>query len=257
MNVRGVNCNIHEDTCLWRYFSLQKFISFLFDKSIIFSRMDSLEDMNEAISQNQLIKQFGTSYERKKIRQQENERKKPELDINDRQKRYYVSCWVNDKRESIAMWNIYSDKDGLAIRVKASALINLVKKERDEIFTEKINGNFNLYYGNVDYKDFLDKKERLNMKSETQIIGFHKDISFSYEKEFRFLLKFNSKTDKDFKYSTQKMTKMKLVNFSDIAIELYFHPRMESWKKSNIKKLIKLMGYNNVKIKASALKLSP
>jgi hypothetical protein len=250
MNIRSVSKAIPPKGSLWRYFDFQKFLSFAIDKSLFFTRMDRMEDLNEGISSSQLRKKYGGEVERTFTEIFDLESKKKELDLKKRQEKYFISCWLIHHRESVAMWNSYSDTNGIALRVNAASLISSVTKQAKNINdVEKISS---LYYGQISYKDFLSAKGRYNFKDETRIIGFHKDLCFDHEKEFRFLYKQNLYRHLD---DNIPFLKLKLKDFNKIKFDLVFHPKMENWKKDNIKTVLKALKVKNIKPIDSELKL--
>lgn len=257
MKISKVNDDIQQSSYLWRYFSLQKLISFLHDKSIVFSRLDKLEDKNEAISMNQLLLAYGSKTEKQEVAIAGQRRIRKEKDLTDRQKNYYVSCWVEHHRESMAMWNSYSSDEGVALKVRFLDLINRLTTNSDTVFDKTVCHDYAMYYGRVSYRDFLSKNERLKFKEEIKIIGFHKDICFQHEKEYRFLLKLDypAGDQKSFDNEKNKIIKAKLQDFSNFNIELIFQPKMEDWKRENVRKLIEILGLSNITTKDSEINL--
>ena len=250
MNTKEVGAALKENSFLWRYFDFQKFLSLAIEQSIFFSRMDKMEDANEGISIHQLFSKFGTAEEKELVATINKKSARTELPLSIRQQKYFLSCWLIHHRESVAMWNAYSDENGIAIKVNAAELIeNILTKSKLIAHQEMIQ---KLYYGKVDYKDFFDKKQRENFKSEIKIIGFQKDVCFKHEYEYRFLIKENVH-----KYGKEDIPflKLKLIDFKQIPFELIFHPKMENWKKDNIRAVIKSLKLTNFSCKDSELLL--
>lgn len=250
MNIRSVGRPIPPKGLLWRYFDFQKFLSLAVDKSIFFTRMDKMEDVNEGISINQLLKKYGDEFEQEFAKRWGKKSKKEDLDLQVRQKKYFMSCWLVHHRESVAMWNSYSDTNGIALRVNAASLISSVTKHAKNVNdAEKMSS---LYYGQIIYKDFFKPEDRHQFKEEIEIIGFQKDVCFDHEKEFRFLFKQNLHLHMD---DDIPFLKLKLKDFDKIKFDLVFHPKMEDWKKDNIRAVLKFMKVKNIKPVDSELKL--
>lgn len=235
---------------LLKYVNLSKLIDLLISGSFYFTRLDHFEDKSEAISQRQLAKSFehNIKFTRSFIN---------ELSLESRQRLYFASCWFGAKRESVGMWNLYSDSNSVALRFKIKDFNFLwqnnfikVKPSREKI--DKI------YINKIEYKDYFDINDALSFKDENKILGFHKDKSFEHEKEVRVLIKMfsqkrigNSRIEienNNVEYYKIKNTKIKTIPF-----EIIFHPKMSFWQKENIKKLIKKYGYSKIECMDSEL----
>ncbi len=249
MQIKRVGLAVTDTDNLWRYFDFQKFLSVFIDKSLFFTRMDRMEDLNEGISMNQLLIKYGNKTEKLIGKLAPISENKRELSIEKRQQKYFLSCWLIDHRESVAMWNSYSNTDGIALRVSAN---NLISSIRDGNLGDDAGMIDYLYYGKVKYVDFLDKNARMKFKEGVKIIGFQKDCCFDFEKEFRFLYKQNLTQHL---HVDLPFLKLKLNEFSALRFDLIFHPKMESWKKENIKTVLKSLNAINVKCQESELTL--
>lgn len=250
MKIRQVGNRIAPNSMLWRYFDFQKFISLVIEESLFFNRMDKMEDTNEGISINQLLLRYGSEIEKEIVKRNKKESGRKELPLATRQKKYFLSCWLIHHRESVAMWNSYSDSDGIALKIDASKLINAITQE--SFVQNDIEKMKTLYHGGIVYKDFFDPKHRMQFKEEIDIIGFQKDESFAHEKEYRFLIKQDLH---NYKNDEVAFVKLKLENFKKLKFDLVFHPKMESWKKENIKSVLKALNAKNFNAKDSELKL--
>lgn len=235
---------------LWRYYDIHKFISFIANRSIYFARMDSMEDKNEGISIDQLQLKYGSEIEKNKIKVKKANSSSRELQLFKRQQKYFVSCWLLHSRESVAMWNLYSSSTGVAVGVNGNELVKHVLDKSQ--FTNDEEKFKYLYYGKIIYKDFFNKEDRKRFKDETGIMGFHKDICFEHEKEYRLLLKQDLQNHKKEEIAG---TSIKLKQFSKLTFEVVFHPKMQQWQQDNIKKIIKEFGLTNIKCRVSELAL--
>lgn len=232
---------------LFRFFSLPKFIDLIITRSFHFSRLDKFTDKSEGISQRQLAKYFKHKIKFKS--------KRIELNLEKRQKLYYACCWYSAERESIAMWDLYSDPSSIGLRLSYNNFIKLFCP--DKLIFKPTKKLINYYYINkISYKNYLNIKDVEDFKDETKVIGFQKDKSFEHEKEVRVLLKcrngvyekndFNSISDYEF-------FKVKPLHFQEIPFRVIFNPKMKASEKSNIKKLLKMYDLTNFKCKSSEL----
>ncbi|MFN8263789.1 MAG: DUF2971 domain-containing protein [Chitinophagales bacterium] len=250
LKIKELGDPLSNNAILWRYFDFQKFLSFIIDQALFFNRMDKMEDINEGISMNQLIMKYGSDVEKQIVLKEKERNSRKELNLKLRQQKYFLSCWLIHHRESVAMWNSYSDNDGIAIKINGHQLINSVKSNSTN--PENSDKMKSLYFGRVVYKDFFHEADRSQFKEEIEIIGFQKDICFEYEREYRFLFKQDLH-----KYKSHDIShlNLRLSDYKKLNFELVFHPKMESWKKDNIKKVLELLKVKNIKPIDSELQL--
>lgn len=229
----------NENENLIRFIDIHKLISFLSSSEFNFTRIDKFNDKLEAISEMQLAQELNLLLDANRIREEQN--------LIDRQMSYYALCWFLNHRESIAMWDLYSNSSSVALKINI--------KEFNEIWEYIINDKSlvpvnRIYVNRVQYIDFKSNNILKIFNENEKVLGFHKDISFEHEKEVRVLIKCrkkpNSKID-NFKIKSEKIR--------NIKIDLIFHPEMEEWKKDNIKKLVKNYQFENITCKNSELEM--
>lgn len=232
---------------LWRYIDIHKLLSILNSKSIRYSRMDQFEDVLEGVPYETLMR-AGFLNNKEAFNLSEVILNSDSFMLNglniatriDRviqiQKSHFVSCWFSQQRESMAMWNLYSNSDSVAIKIPFSYL----KKEYKPDLKNKENIEY--YCGRVSYQDFRNTNQNLDDSlTKLGIIGLRKDLSFSHEKEVRFIVK----KELNSKENTVGIESIPL-NFNDIDLKIISHPKMSNWKKDNIKKLLKSKKLGNV-----------
>jgi hypothetical protein len=271
LKIRPVGDGIPPHSLLWRYFDFQKFLTLVMEKSLLFVRMDKMEDTNEGISLDQLLVKYGdetlqrgapnkipnskkTNSKLSKDKKTKDKRTKDKArrdevnhELFKQQQSYFLSCWLIHDRESVAMWNSYSTIDGMAIRIDADSLIDAVVKHGRLDPGDKA---WKLYYGLVDYQDFLSGEDGMPAGDSAEIFGFRKDLSFEHEHEFRFLLKAGKRSAGE-----DELVNLKLNNFSRLKFDLIFHPKMEEWKKRNIRNVLRRLGVENFRCLDSELDL--
>lgn len=144
--------------------------------------------------------------------------------INAIQKTSYVTCWFADKRESVAMWNLYSNADGVAVKIPFGKLKNQLKIN----WNEKISA----YYGGlVTYQDFQEIYSKPT-GGKVAKVALRKDVSYSHEREFRFVVR-----TKDHHSEITGFESLP-IDLSKLDMKVICHPRMPEWKKENIKTLL-------------------
>jgi hypothetical protein len=144
------------------------------------------------------------------------------------QSSHYVSCWFSKQRESMAMWNLYSNPDGIALKIPFKILKNQLKPNSEE-------QNIQDYFcGKVEYQDFRNQNVYPdNGLSKIKKVSLRKDVSFSHENEIRFVIKTDKTTD-----DLELGIKSEPLNLKELDLKIVCHPKMVSWKKNNIRKLL-------------------
>lgn len=189
----------------WRYLDIFQLISLLESKTIYFSRADKFEDITECLSDKGFSKiSLGEGYKHitnPKIFEKTRKSKAQYLDdgediisqeiskAKNAQQFHFISCWHFGNRESIAMWNQYSDKKGFAIKINARKLFEQIKKEALNIkndYWERMSYGF-LNYRELTPFDHFSEKNKENLEKPNLFLGFNKDSSYEHEKEFRFI----------------------------------------------------------------------
>lgn len=165
---------------LFRFLSVKHLEDFLDTGSIWFSRADRFGDKMECVKLLELRKP------------------KPNFEsIEKRKKRFLISCWHLANKETIALWDTYSDtienRRKVAIRFKRK---NLVQLMQDSIFR-----NNNLYYktqwvhGQVQYKSLINARPETLDQSLMKHSAFRKEAAFKYENEYRFVIELKKEAE--------------------------------------------------------------
>lgn len=238
------DARIKEGYYLWKYFDLHKFLYFIKEKKLFFTRLDNFEDPLEGISGETLFRMAYSPEVPEKFSpdipekiQNEQKEKKIENDKlisegkENRQKIQFANCWFVDEKESFAMWKLYSNQDGVVIKYnKPNDFINLVKASAESYNDEDF---INFIYGFVEYFNKWPYECFEGEDSEIVYSAFVKDKSFDYEKEYRFVVA--TFDDCVGKYSSFELPLGDIVKDD---FEIFATPYMEDWKMKNIQKLI-------------------
>jgi len=146
------------------------------------------------------------------------------------QRSQFVNCWFKSNRESMAMWNLYSNRDSVAICMDGKCLIEYLinRIELDPLLYK----NHLFYCGTVKYLainpfDFFAERE------PPKYSAFVKDTSYAHELEFRLLIVSPSNMAENNPKSIELGITMNLFD----TISIIAHPKMEDWKFKNIEKL--------------------
>lgn len=253
------------DMYLWRYLDLHKFLSFIANRSLFFTRLDKFEDKREGITTKHLyFKRIKSVIENDPIF--DGLRQMITVDVlgskmNDITKELetiqrfnFANCWLlsRDNFESAAMWNLYSNPNSVAIKIPYQKFKELLLKngfERDGFGRQVICSP-------VNYKDFQNTNHVFNPgQKEVEDSVFQKDVSFEHEKEFRMILReepteippveyhenVNNEHMEEIHNSTYDYPgiSLELQNFAEYPFQVVHHPKSQDWAKTNIEAIIK------------------
>lgn len=247
-----------DDQFLWRYMDLHRLIYFLNSENIFFSPLNTFFDPLEGITEKTLHdKEFIDAINAKETESNGLPKKnKEKLDeeksqikerfkshLEEVQKSYFASCWYSGVRESLAMWDTYSNKDSVAIKFDPEELSQKII----EACAGTDNEDFDLMvHGKVEYFKIspYDTNDNGIKNCGHRFKGFLKDLSYKHEEEFRFLVK-QITNDKTFAFFEITLKNLENMNFSIIT-----HPYMEPWKYNNIYNILKAKGLENKLLKS-------
>lgn len=249
-----------EDQFLWRYMDLHRLIYFLNSENIFFSPLNTFFDPLEGITEKHLYdKQYLDELDKKtekeeglpknskeQITQEKEEiKEKFKSKLEEIQKTYFASCWYLGVRESLAMWDSYSNKDSVALRFKSSdlctSIINTCKKNDFEDFDIMVHGMVEYYKISP-----FDPNDDALKNAGHRFKGFLKDLSYKHEEEFRFVVMQNNE-DK-----TYDFFELSPEGLSSLDFYIVTHPNMEPWKYNNIHNILTAKGLEN-KLKKSEI----
>lgn len=251
-----------EDSFLYRYLTIDKLLDLLLSERISLVRLNMFNDKLEGSSLKHLLlnhiseltkksmQSLGGTFGSISLTVNPTERNKHSRQREVFQATNYASCWYINNYESVAMWQLYSKSDSVAIKIPYKVLNN-----------ELLNGNFEinskydkLKFGAISYHRFKNIENLEEAKIRTDAQGFIKDSSFEHEREFRIMIE-NKDSEKKYlenrgilldedvvKINTSNEIKVKhlrLNNFKELPFEIIFHPECQKWHKKNIEKIIK------------------
>ncbi|MDQ2720685.1 MAG: DUF2971 domain-containing protein [Bacteroidota bacterium] len=229
---------------LWKYVGLHKLLDLVLNQIIYFARLDSFEDGVEGLTGRGLtLKAFtqGKPLTPENVNPRFAPEKQKELiegdkfnrveylrDLSLSQQTQFASCWFLGNRESLAMWKLYSNKDGVAIKFNARELTDTIIAAAENY----THTDFEiLIFGPVEYKNIwpYDHKETFKGKNN----AMKKDKSYSHESEFRFITVVP--VDKKGVYNNFTLP---IGDLSSYEVEIITNPFMQKWEIDNLKKLL-------------------
>ncbi len=233
---------------LWRYIGLHKLIDIIVNKHLYFTRLDHFEDGLEGItgegtqlkffSQGEPVtyvninSDFDEQTKAELIEQNKIDRQNYDDSLARSQQAQFANCWFLGNKESIAMWKLYSQKDGVAIKFNARQLTDTIIATA-ESYT---NTDFSyLLYGPVKYKNIwpFDLHETFNDKFN----ALKKDKSYAHENEFRFIV-----VVPDDKRGVHQNFVLPIGELASYDLEIVTNPYMAKWEIENLKKLLEKFG---------------
>ena len=249
-----------DNSFLWKYLDIFKLISLISTKEIHFTRFDKLDDGLEGLTYEAIklmlrtqnppstrdsLKHLGTDDNNINfiIQEEQEIRKKLEYEIYCSQKTQFVSCWFLNNKESLAMWNIYSEKNGVALKFKAKPLVETIIASAKSY----TNSDFEkMYYGKVDYKNLWPYDETCDGKFN----GLKKDNSYNHENEFRFVTVVKGKHA-----GIHSNFKLPISDIKNFDLEIISNPYIKDWQYKSLEHLLSKFGLEN-KLRPSDMKVN-
>ena len=219
MYINSSNITLPEDndTIVWKYLDLSKFLDMLLSRQLFMSRSDMFEDQYEGTFSEPTFEEI------KKIAANN-----PKFldNYKSHREKVVISSWHINEYESFAMWQIFTQNtEGLAIQTTIGRLKEALQPERQ---TEQ-------YIGAVNYIDY--KKEFIPFE-DTFFPFLFKRKSFQYEREIRIISDVsntNLKIDNGLKVD---------VNLNQLIEKIYIHPKSENWYKNLVIELVSKLGFD-------------
>lgn len=232
---------------LFRFLSLHKFISFLKQRTLFFTRLDLFPDPFEGVSTT-LIKQrylarltptrekmnprLPQELIEKNLREKEYTERLYDKEALKRQKSQYVNCWFKGDRESMAMWNLYSNKESIAIKINKKILLDYLN---DHVNSQpSLHPDYKLICGSVKYFK-LNPVDLYANVIDVKYSALKKDVSFTFENEYRLLVVTPLRDVENNLPSFELNISCKLFE----NLEVIAHPEMVNWQFDNIVQLCK------------------
>lgn len=215
-NNSNINLTTNEDTIVWKYLDLSKFLDMLLSKRLFMSRSDKFEDQYEGTFSEPTFEEI------KKIAA--NNPKFLDYYKSHREK-VVISSWHINEYESFAMWQIFTkNNEGLAIQSTIGRLKKALEPERK---TQQ-------FIGEVNYIDY--KKEYIPFDDSFFPFLF-KRKSFQYEREVRII---SDVTSDNLKINDG----LKIdVDINQLIERIYIHPKSENWYKNLVIELVEKLGF--------------
>ena len=218
MYINSSNITLPEDnnTIVWKYLDLSKFLDMLMSQQLFMSRSDKFEDQYEGTFSEPTFEEI------KKIAA--NNPKFLDYYKSHREK-VVISSWHINEYESFAMWQIFTkNNEGLAIQSTIGRLKKALQPERA----------IEQYIGNVNYIDY--KKEYIPF-DDTFFPFLFKRKSFQYEREVRIISDVSVQN-----ISVNEGLKIN-VDLNQLIEKIHIHPKSENWYKKLVIELVSKLDF--------------
>jgi hypothetical protein len=234
---------IADQTEIWRYLDLYRFLALLSQGALYFSRLDELDDKWEGkCASDQFIQQsFGLAGDPQEIAN-------ARVVLGKIMRFWRVNCWHRNKLESIAMWKLYTHgNDGVAIQ-------STVRRLKDSI---EASPRRNFVIGAVDYSAHVSKTIGITDPPELSAGPlFTKRTSFAHEAEIRLVVPRDPrKPELDYR-PEEKVKQFVNVDLKVLIGRIVISPDYPDWALPSLQKIVEEAGLN-VKVETSDLLLPP
>ena len=216
INSSNITLTEDNDTIVWKYLDLSKFLDMLLSQQLFMSRSDKFEDQYEGTFSEPTFEEI------KKIAA--NNPKFLDYYKSHREK-VVISSWHINEYESFAMWQIFTkNNEGLAIQSTIGRLKKALQPEK----------RIEQYIGNVNYIDY--KKEYIPF-DDTFFPFLFKRKSFQYEREVRIISDVSAQN-----ISINEGLKIN-VDLNQLIEKIYIHPKSENWYKKLVIELVSKLDF--------------
>ena len=235
MPYKIITNNLEDDTELWKYMDLPKFLSLLSTGELWLARSNTLKDKREGSFSKEMKEELNKIYESLKPEKEigSNDSIKSASDYEQYVKNNaYFTCWHKNIYDNMVMWEIYGkSENSVAIKTNSSKLKNAFNLEDVMKFSLEVA---------LDEVEYIDSNSLLSIQSSRQPF-FVKRPHFSFEKEVRLYIRsraHHSNEDAPFGY--------KIPVDLEVLIEgVYVHPDAEDWFFNAIVDLVKTYGISS------------
>lgn len=241
---KNKNYRFEDGQFLYKYIDLHRLIYFLTTRKLFFSPLSYFEDPLEGISERVLLHHTRSADAGNAPGANEQLHEQLYAGYLEKVQRTLIaSCWFLGIRESLAMWETYSNRDSVAIRFDPEHLCDVMTRN----FRQTESSEYErMVHGKVEYFKLspFDPGDKKLKNCRHKYTGFIKDISYKHEEEFRFLLiRREENTEQDyFEFCPGPL--------KDLQFNIISHPSMEPWKYKNIYEILKSVGLEDRLLKS-------
>jgi len=228
---------------LWKFIDLYKFLNLIETRQLYFSPLNNFDDIYENCGK-ELAFYMQTS---RRTANLEPQKRNPEIEdgffeakkwdilqvvenMKRDRKNLYVNCFFASGSESVAMWNLYSGIDGVAIKYSADSLLEYIRTYYKAI----LKSDFFIEAGMVSYEKVINHQmydSNGEIVRDFNISPFIKDECYKHENEYRIII--TKRND------SKSAPILPIVDWNRIDFDIYVHSDLEDWKISTINDILK------------------
>lgn len=215
----NVGARLGRSDILWRYLDAAKFMDFLHNKTLYFSRGDQFEDKFEGSFTQSIRHAIELSYKTNNIAFTYEEFRQRIRE------RVFVNCWHRSPDDSIAMWNLYGKS---ACSVAITTTIGKLKKTiEDQHLAPPLS------IERVQYvKHWRDPK--LNINPYSRVFAY-KVKAYEHEKEVRVIM---DRSIAEFEASVTELGMSVPVSHKTLLRSIVIAPEAPLWFESLVRDLV-------------------
>lgn len=220
-----------DDTVLWRYLDLERFLALLESGALYLCRLDKFRDKWEGT--------WPESFADGLLERMTPERAAHFIRDSDGLRRvHFVSCWHASSYESAALWDQYSGGSGIALR---SSVVRL---------RSAVTPRYRFMIGEVEYIDFTAAGP---MKRHPVVPVFRKRMSFEHEREVRLLVSHSQLKDDDPSLGEPFEEIHLEVNINTLVESVFISPTAPAWLAKTVRGVLSAFGYEGISVSRSSL----
>lgn len=252
---------LSDNTIIWRYMTLESFISLISNSSLSFCRYDKLKSIDPyecSLSKYELeqddfrfkvIEKIGNMTGNNLLTNSKLIRKINNKIIDEEDKAIFINCWNMNYYESVAMWDSFtSSKTGIAIKTTLGDL-------RKSLLTE-----YNLSFSPVEYIDLNNYKgSTYKVLRKTKYFEHENELRvyFHYVNERKFELEEFEVENKKELHNIMKINNPERievsVNLNELISEVIISPKADAWFINLVNKLLEDYNFDFI-VKESDIK---
>jgi hypothetical protein len=167
-----VSRSLKDEDVLWRYLDVAKFLDFIHNHTLFFSRGDQFEDKFEGAFTDSLKHGIELAYKENNIDFSYEEFR------SRLRERVFVNCWHQSVDDSMAMWSI-SGRSSCSVAITAT--VGQLRKS-----LEDQDLHYLIYIEKVEYVNHWDDP-KLDLRPYSRVFAY-KNKAYEFEKEVRILI---------------------------------------------------------------------
>ncbi len=223
-----------ENTRIWRYMDLSKFLDLIVGKRLYFTNLARLSDQYEGAIPQAILHQKRSELEESGLIEedinfelavfQHYQSAMPELTL--------VNCWSMGEEQSYALWKIYlgGQKYGVAIQSRVNKLLKAIENGEDPYPED-------LFVGTVNYQTDSSKEALHRLRLIT-----HKMPFYSYENELRLIILnyplSEGGTEPSYSLSHGRHVQ---IDLDQMVEKIYISPFAEPWFHETLEAILKFL----------------